>query len=81
MGQSDSERLAWMCGVVIAGGPHGEPVACGYDKGHQGAHSWAFLPTYRADSPHSSRHVAQREEYMRQAEAAARPRRKRKDGE
>jgi hypothetical protein len=35
-----------MCGVLCACGPNGEPLACGYEPGHQGGHSWATLPTF-----------------------------------
>jgi hypothetical protein len=35
-----------MCCVVSHSGPNGEPLACGYARGHQGAHSWATLPTF-----------------------------------
>lgn len=37
-----------LCGVVCNCGPNGEPIACGYADGHDGAHSWASLPTYEA---------------------------------
>lgn len=35
-----------VCGVVCAAGRYGEPLACGYKKGHRGKHSWASLPTF-----------------------------------
>ena len=35
-----------MCAVVVNGGPNGEPLACAYDEGHDGDHSWASLPTF-----------------------------------
>ena len=34
------------CGVVSASGPNGEPLACGYEPGHDGPHSWASQPTF-----------------------------------
>jgi hypothetical protein len=42
----DTERPDAICGVVCAGGPNGEPLACGYENGHEGVHSWASLPTW-----------------------------------
>jgi hypothetical protein len=42
-----------ICGVVCNCGPNGEPIACGYVDGHNGAHSWATLPT--PGSPESGR--------------------------
>jgi hypothetical protein len=36
-----------ICGVICNCGPNGEPMACGYEKGHEPtAHSWASLPTW-----------------------------------
>ena len=42
------EKLAGgvLCGVVLPNaGPAGEAVACASVAGHDGPHSWAFLPT------------------------------------
>jgi hypothetical protein len=35
-----------ICSVVSNSGPDGEPLACGFPEGHDGAHSWATLPTF-----------------------------------
>ena len=35
-----------ICGVLCAAGRHGEPLACGFPKGHKGKHAWATLPTF-----------------------------------
>lgn len=36
-----------ICGVICNCGPNGEPMACGYEKGHEPtAHSWSSLPTW-----------------------------------
>ncbi len=39
-----------LCAVISYSGAQGEPLACGYARGHQGAHSWATLPTFLAGS-------------------------------
>jgi hypothetical protein len=44
MGQSASREL--ICGIVSESGPNREPLACGYKKGHVGAHAWYSLPTF-----------------------------------
>lgn len=37
------------CSIICPNaGPGGEPMACGYATGHDGAHSWASLPTFAA---------------------------------
>jgi hypothetical protein len=35
-----------ICGVMSASGPEGEPLACAFEAGHDGGHSWASLPTF-----------------------------------
>lgn len=40
-----------ICGVVSASGANGEPLACGWPKGHESDHSWATLPTYLQGKP------------------------------
>ncbi len=35
-----------ICGTISASGPNGEPLACAYAPNHDGAHSWATLPTF-----------------------------------
>jgi hypothetical protein len=35
-----------ICGTVCECGPNREPLACGFPKGHDGAHAWATLPTF-----------------------------------
>lgn len=40
-----------ICGVVSECGPNLEPLACGYPKGHDGAHAWATLPTFPPPKP------------------------------
>lgn len=37
---------ARICGELCNAGPNGEPMACGYRPSHDGAHSWASLPTF-----------------------------------
>lgn len=37
---------AEICGIISYSGPNGEPLACAYAPGHDGAHSWGTLPTY-----------------------------------
>lgn len=37
-----------LCAIVCKCGPNGEPLACGYKRGHHGDHSWATLPTFPA---------------------------------
>lgn len=37
---------ASICGTICPCGPNGEPLACGYEQGHNGNHSWATLPTF-----------------------------------
>lgn len=34
------------CTVICNCGPNGEPLRCGYKPKHEGAHSWATLPTF-----------------------------------
>lgn len=45
------------CGVIALCGPNGEPLACGYDAGHEGAHSWATLPTFVQVPPNTGHAV------------------------
>ena len=40
------DTLPPLCGIVCGAGPSGEPVACAYQQGHEGPHSWATLPTF-----------------------------------
>jgi hypothetical protein len=35
-----------LCAIISMSGTNGEPLACAYEKGHEGAHSWATLPTF-----------------------------------
>jgi hypothetical protein len=42
------DDIKTMCGIISHSGPHGEPLACGYQLYHDGAHSWATLPTFGA---------------------------------
>lgn len=35
-----------ICGVISHSGPNREPLACAYAPDHDGAHSWATLPTF-----------------------------------
>jgi hypothetical protein len=35
-----------ICGITSQSGPNLEPLACGYKRGHDGAHSWSTLPTW-----------------------------------
>jgi hypothetical protein len=35
-----------ICGCVCCCGPNLEPLACGYKRGHDGAHAWGTLPSY-----------------------------------
>lgn len=35
-----------MCSVTSLSGALGEPLGCGFKQGHEGAHSWASLPTF-----------------------------------
>ena len=35
-----------LCGIISMSGPNREPLACAYQPGHDGAHSWATLPTF-----------------------------------
>ena len=37
-----------LCGVLSYSGARGEPLACGWTRGHEGTHSWASLPTFTA---------------------------------
>ena len=39
-----------ICGVICAAGPNGEPLACAYDRDHEGVHSWASLPTFERET-------------------------------
>ncbi len=39
-----------LCGVISHSGFYGEPLACGYARGHAGNHSWATLPTFPLQS-------------------------------
>lgn len=43
--------MSVVCGVASESGTHGEPLACGYPKGHAGPHAWASLPTFVAGRP------------------------------
>lgn len=38
-----------ICGALSDSGYHGETLACGMPKGHEGAHAWASLPTFTAE--------------------------------
>lgn len=38
--------LHYICGVISHSGPNGEPLACAYEPGHKGPHSWSTLPTF-----------------------------------
>jgi hypothetical protein len=53
-----------ICGMVILGGPNGEPLACGYppnpDDQPMHSHSWASLPTWN-----EGRFVSRRDFIMR----------------
>ena len=41
--------MAEICGVICPQtGPRKEPVACAFEPGHEGDHSWAGLPTWEA---------------------------------
>jgi hypothetical protein len=40
-----------ICGCMSLSGPNREPLACGYEIGHEGDHSWATLPTFVRGSP------------------------------
>lgn len=41
-----SQPAPALCGVVSNSGRDGEPLACGFTRGHSGAHAWATLPTF-----------------------------------
>ena len=41
-----------ICGVISYSGPNGEPLACAYAPNHDGAHSWATLPTFPQGGEH-----------------------------
>lgn len=41
-----TESVSSICGTICPCGPTGEPLACGYQSGHNGPHSWATLPTF-----------------------------------
>ena len=34
-----------ICGVVVGSSWH-DPVACAFQKGHEGVHSWASIPQF-----------------------------------
>lgn len=34
-----------LCYVLWPGGPNGEQLACGFRRGHDGVHSWAWVPS------------------------------------
>lgn len=36
---------AEICGVVVASSWHA-PIACAYERGHEGDHSWATIPQF-----------------------------------
>jgi hypothetical protein len=40
------DRQQEMCMVVSQSGFLGELIGCGFKLGHEGAHSWASLPTF-----------------------------------
>ena len=42
-----------ICGCVCCCGPNLEPLACGYKRGHDGAHAWGTLPTFPAKAAHT----------------------------
>jgi hypothetical protein len=44
--RNEADRYA-ICGIVSESGPNGEPLACGYQHGHEGKHAWATLPTFQ----------------------------------
>jgi hypothetical protein len=67
-----------LCGITSNSGPNGEPLACGYVAGHEGAHAWSTLPTFAlpiglsgggsSDRPFSQQRVEPaREEQLRNA--------------
>ena len=37
---------SFRCLAVSNSGPNGEPIGCGYNRGHKGDHSWATLPSF-----------------------------------
>jgi len=43
-----------LCCVISHSGLYGEPLACGYVRGHAGNHSWATLPTFVNGEPVSA---------------------------
>lgn len=46
-----------ICGAISASGPGGEPLACAYRPDHEGAHSWATLPTFVRDTEPSGNSI------------------------
>lgn len=38
-----------ICGVTSASGAKGEMLGCGFQRGHDGPHAWATLPTFPLD--------------------------------
>jgi len=38
--------MSQICGVISASGRCYEPLACGFEPGHLGAHAWATLPSF-----------------------------------
>lgn len=45
-----AEEREAICGVICAAGRLGEPLACAWEPGHNGLHSWATLPTFPSDA-------------------------------
>lgn len=40
-----------ICGIISLSGINMKPIACGFEPGHEGAHSWATLPTFGPKDP------------------------------
>jgi len=51
--------------MVCECGPNREPLACGFKRGHDGAHAWATLPTFDNGGDPDEYSPAFQDEYRR----------------